>query len=201
VALYRSGGFELPAREGDLAVISAPIDFLGANYYLPLTVRALPPDAPDQDPSRFGLRAENVAPAGVKTTNMGWPIQPEGLTELLERLHHEYPNVPIYITENGAAFPDSVDAHGHVDDSQRIDYLRAHVGACNAAIRDGIDLKGYFVWSFLDNFEWAEGYSKRFGLVFVDYPTQRRTPKASFWWYRSLITGASLKRRSSGAVS
>jgi beta-glucosidase len=201
VALYRSGGFELPAREGDLAVISAPIDFLGVNYYLPLTVRALPPHAPDQDPSRFGLRAENVAPTGVKTTSMGWPIQPEGLTELLDRLHHEYPEVPIHITENGAAFPDRVDAHGHIGDSQRIDYLRAHVAACHAAIQDGIDLKGYFVWSFLDNFEWAEGYSKRFGLVFVDYPTQRRTPKASYGWYRSLITGASLKRRSSGAVS
>jgi beta-glucosidase len=187
VALYHSGGFELPVQAGDLGVISTSIDFLGVNYYSPQTVIAVPADEPESDPSRFGLRAATVVPPGVQTTEMGWPVQADGLTELLGRLKREYPQVPLYITENGAAFADRVDPHGHVEDSRRIDYLREHVRAAHRALQGGVDLRGYFVWSLLDNFEWAEGYSKRFGLVFVDYGTQRRTPKGSFWWYRSLI--------------
>jgi beta-glucosidase len=187
--LYRAGSMEPPVRDGDLRLISSPLDFLGVNYYSPQTVAARNLTAPAPDPSRFGLHADTVLPPGVETTEMGWPIQPQGLYDLLARLTREYTRLPLYITENGAAFGDRMDSRGQaeVGDRARIAYLRSHIEAAYRAIRDGVDLRGYFVWSLLDNFEWAEGYSKRFGLLFVDYPSQRRIPKSSYWWYRRVV--------------
>src|SRR5215203_5743904 len=118
---------------------------------------------------------------------MGWPVEPDGLTELLVRLHDEYTDVSIYITENGRAVYDYVDPEGEVKDEERIAYLDAHFRAAHEAMQQGVGLRGYLVWSLLDNFEWALGYSKRFGLIFVDYGTQRRIPKASARWYREVI--------------
>jgi beta-glucosidase len=187
LALYRAGSMELPVREGDIQLISSPLDFVGVNYYAPQTVVARKPGAPAPDPSRYGLQADTILPAGVKTTEMGWPIQPEGLSNLLMRLSREYTSLPLYITENGAAFADRINPRGHVEDATRIAYLRSHIEACHRALRNGVDLRGYFVWSLMDNFEWAEGYSKRFGLLFVDYTTQRRIPKSSYAWYRGVI--------------
>jgi beta-glucosidase len=118
---------------------------------------------------------------------MGWEVHPDGLREVLCRLHDEYEPPPIYVTENGAAYADVRTHDGRVHDVERIAYLEAYLGAVDAALEHGVDVRGYFVWSLLDNFEWAEGYSKRFGLVYVDYPTLERVPKDSFEWYRSTI--------------
>ncbi len=122
---------------------------------------------------------------------MGWEIDPAGLTELLLRLDRDYSLPPVYITENGAAFCDYVDPAGRVRDGDRIDYLDAHLDAVARAIEGGVDVRGYFCWSLLDNFEWGLGYGKRFGLVWVDYPTGRRVPKESFSWYRGVVTANS----------
>ena len=118
---------------------------------------------------------------------MAWEIDPEGLAELLRRLARDYSVPPMYITENGAAFGDYVDPDGQVLDDERIAYLDEHLGAVARVIEDGVDVRGYFCWSLLDNFEWAHGYGKRFGLVWVDYPTGRRVPKKSFTWYRDVV--------------
>ena len=118
---------------------------------------------------------------------MGWPIEAGALTRLLQRLNREYPQLPLVITENGCAYPDDVGADGRVHDSDRISYLRDHLAAVSSAIEAGIDVQGYYVWSLLDNFEWAWCYGKRFGIVYVDYETQRRTPKDSALWYRDVI--------------
>jgi beta-glucosidase len=120
---------------------------------------------------------------------MGWSIAAPTLTALLRRVRRDYPDTPLMITENGAAFEDSPDEAGRVRDDDRIAYLRDHLQAVSDAIADGVDVRGYFVWSLLDNFEWAHGYSKRFGIVRVDYPTGRRIPKASADWYRNFIAG------------
>jgi beta-glucosidase len=120
-------------------------------------------------------------------TDMGWPIRPDSLTDLLLRLHREFPQLPLTITENGAAFDDRLDADGQVRDGRRIDYLQAHLAAVHAAIAAGVDVRGYYLWSLLDNFEWAYGYGKRFGIVYVDYPDQRRVPKDSARWYADVI--------------
>lgn len=172
-------------QDGDLGLISAPVDFLGVNYYMRHTVR-------DDDGSGTGMsfpsvRARTVIPHAAGRTAMGWPIEPDGLTEILVRLKDEYTQAPIYITENGVAFHDYADPEGDVNDDERIEFLDTHFRAANEAIEQGVNLKGYFVWSLLDNFEWSEGYSKRFGIVHVDYPTQRRTPKKSYEWYRGVI--------------
>jgi beta-glucosidase len=117
---------------------------------------------------------------------MGWEIYPDGMIEVLRKVA-AYAKLPIYITENGAAFDDALSPEDQVDDQLRIDYLRAYIAAAHRAIAEGIDLRGYYVWSLLDNFEWAQGYSKRFGLIYTDYPTQRRIWKRSAHWYRELI--------------
>ncbi len=175
-------------REGDLERISQPLDFLGVNYYFRNTVVDGRRESDLTTAMRFAdLNAATVLPEGVGTTAMGWPVESDGLTELLVRLHREYARLPIYITENGAAFYDYVDPEGSVDDEERIAFLDAHFRAAHAAIEQGVDLRGYMVWSLLDNFEWAEGYSKRFGIVFVDYGTQRRIPKMSARWYTEVI--------------
>jgi len=164
--------------DGDLEVISTPLDRLGVNYYNPSGIGAPQPDA---------LMPFDAPPlAGFPTTGFDWPIAPDGLREVLVGLHERYPGKipPIWVTENGCAFPD-----GDGPDTDRIAYLDGHIRAVHAAMAAGVDVRGYFVWSLLDNFEWAEGYGQRFGLVRVDFDTQRRTPRASFDWYRDLIRG------------
>jgi beta-glucosidase len=118
---------------------------------------------------------------------MGWGVDATGLTEVLRRVHRDYGDVPLYVTENGAAYPDRVDANGNVRDPERTDYLATHIAACADAIDEGVPLRGYFVWSLLDNFEWSYGFCKRFGIVHVDYATQRRRIKDSGRWYADLI--------------
>jgi beta-glucosidase len=176
-------------HDGDLTTIAAPLDFLGVNYYFPSRVRAAP-YAQDEPALRTAddLGTEEVISPGEELTAMGWPVEPAGLTRLLEWLRDTYPKLPpIYITENGRACDDVVAPDGQVDDPDRVRYLDGHLRAVADAIDAGVDVRGYYCWSLMDNFEWAEGYSKRFGLVYVDYATQQRTPKASFSWFRSLI--------------
>ncbi|MDF3319388.1 GH1 family beta-glucosidase [Rhodococcus sp. C3V] len=177
----------------DLKIIGAPLDWYGINYYEPTMIAApvegqgtegvLEVDLPP------GLPFAPVAITGYPTTDFGWPIVPEGLGEILRTFHARFGDAlpPIYITESGCSFHDAPDAAGVVDDEARIDYHDAHLRALRSAMDDGVDVRGYFVWSLLDNFEWAAGYKERFGLVHVDFDTQKRTPKTSFEWYRALI--------------
>jgi beta-glucosidase len=166
-------------QPGDMDAIAAPIDFLGVNYYERRIVR-----------SKVVAETENmpreIFPSPDRT-DMGWEVYPMGLYDVLGRLYFDYHFPAFYVTENGAAYVDRVDADGKVDDVARIAYLKAHFGAASCALAAGIPLRGYFVWSLLDNFEWAYGYSKRFGLIYVDYPTQLRIPKSSATWYQRVI--------------
>jgi beta-glucosidase len=157
---------------GDLAAIAQPMDFLGVNYYSRMVVSAAEP--------------WNVAHSGRVLTDMGWEVYPEGLTDLLVGLQRDYAVPPLFVTENGAAFIDRVDGD-RVADGQRRDYIARHIEAVGAARQAGVEVKGYMVWSLLDNFEWASGHAKRFGIVHVDYATQRRTPKDSALWYREFL--------------
>ena len=159
-------------EEGDLELISRPIDWLGVNYYFPVRVTADGAELP---------------PRG-RTTAMGWEVNADAFHKLLLRLQRDYAGVPIYVTENGAAYVDPEPVDGVVEDPERVAYLRDHVAALERAVADGVDVRGYYVWSLLDNFEWEHGYDKRFGIVAVDYETQRRTPKRSALWYRDLVT-------------
>ena len=165
-------------RDGDLELIARPIDMLGVNYYFPAHVAAAPVAEP------LGLRS--ATPPGPLTA-MGWPVDPGGLTELLLRLRRDYGAVPISITENGAAFDDEQPRDGVVEDPARLAYLEGHLRAVADAVAAGVDVRRYLAWSLLDNFEWEHGYSKRFGIVRVDYDTQVRIPKRSGLWYRDLI--------------
>ena len=187
-------GFSV-VRDGDLEVISQPLDFLGVNYYFPGTImderrtaeaRVAGYGVPigEQFPD---LRVLSLETPGSDTTSMGWEVDASGLTELLVRIKQEYTDLPIYITENGGAFDDYVDPDGRVLDLDRISYLQEHVTAVRDAIDAGVNVRGYFVWSLLDNFEWAYGYSKRFGVVWVDFPTGNRLPKESFAWYARTV--------------
>ena len=166
-----------PVADGDLAVIAEPLDFVGVNNYSRALVRA--------DPST-GEPVEVRAPTGV-LTDMGWEVYPDGLYLVIMRLHGDYAVPKIYVTENGAAFPDVVTHDGRVHDPERQAYLEDYTAATARALVEGAPVAGYFVWSLLDTFEWSFGYSKRFGLVYVDYATLRRIPKDSFRWYRDLI--------------
>ncbi|MEU4640357.1 GH1 family beta-glucosidase [Micromonospora sp. NPDC023814] len=173
---------ETVVRDGDLAVVAAPIDVLGVNYYNPTGVRA-----PDEgSPLPFEL----VPLDGYARTAFDWPVAPDGLRELLGWLHRTYGDdlPPIQVTESGCAYDDVPDADGRVHDPERIAYLDGHLRAVRAAMDDGVDVTGYFVWSLLDNWEWAQGFTKRFGLVHVDFETQARTPKSSYAWFRDLIS-------------
>ncbi len=161
-------------EERDLAVVSTPVDFLGINYYTRSIVRAGKPDQ---------LMRAVAVPGPGPVTAMGWEIYPEGLYDLLSRLQADYRALPLYITENGAAFADTPDADGRIEDTDRMGYLRVHLQNALRFIEQGGPLRGYYIWSFLDNFEWAMGYSKRFGIVYVDYLSQQRRPKASAFWY------------------
>jgi beta-glucosidase len=166
---------------GDMARIARPIDWFGLNHYGPIFAKA--------DPNATWGFAWGSAPADAPRSEIGWPIYPEAFRDLLVELTRTY-RLPIYVTENGCGGQDKPDAQGRVDDPKRIAYLEAHVGAMHAAIEAGADVRGYFVWSLLDNFEWGSGYGARFGLVYVDYATQRRLPKTSFAWYRRLVRSA-----------
>ncbi|MFC8362281.1 GH1 family beta-glucosidase [Streptomyces griseorubiginosus] len=172
-------GVELPERAGDLETIAAPLDWLGLNYYMPATVA--------DDPTGPAPRVREVARPGVPRTGMDWEIDASGIETLLLRLTHEYGARKLYVTENGSAYPDVVRPDGTVDDPERQKYLIDHLAACASATRKGAPLAGYFAWSLLDNFEWAYGYDKRFGLVHVDYRTQKRTIKGTGHRYADVI--------------
>jgi beta-glucosidase len=172
-------GVELPEREGDLALMAAPLDWLGLNYYFPATVA--------DDPDGPAPHARQVRRPGVPRTGMDWEVDASGIEELLLRLTDDYGARRLYVTENGSAYPDVVRPDGTIDDPERQEYLVQHLAACASAARRGAPLAGYFAWSLLDNFEWAYGYAKRFGLVHVDYRTQARTIKGSGHRYAEII--------------
>ncbi|WP_199441958.1 GH1 family beta-glucosidase [Umezawaea beigongshangensis] len=176
-------GAVLPVRDGDLEIISTPLDVLGVNYYSSHVHAG--GDAPHED---------RIVESGLPVTAMGWDIVPQGFTDLLVRLSRDYPGLPMVITENGAAFEDSADADGFVDDVPRVEYIADHIRAVGSAVAAGADVRGYFAWSLMDNFEWAYGYDKRFGIVRVDYETQTRTPKRSALWYRDTIRASREER-------
>jgi beta-glucosidase len=182
-------------RPGDLEIIATPLNALGVNYYTPLVVEAgTPPPAQERAllayPACTGVR---LAEAPGPRTGQGWPVDASALVTLLGRIADEAPGLPLMITENGAAYPDLPGPDG-VADVERVDYLRDHLAAVHEAIAAGVDVRGYFLWSFLDNFEWAYGYGQRFGLVHVDYPSQARTLKDSAHWYREVIRGNGVPR-------
>ena len=168
-------------RPGDLATIRQPLDFYGVNYYNPMKVAAAAENA--------ALPFEILDLLGYETTDFGWPIVPDALREWLVMFRGRFRAAlpPIYITENGCSYDDEPDENGVVDDQRRIAYLDAHLRAIKRAIDSGVDVRGYYTWSLMDNFEWAEGYTQRFGLVHVDYETLKRTPKKSFQWYADMI--------------
>jgi beta-glucosidase len=165
--------FHPRVEQNDFEIIAQPLDFLGVNYYTRIWASAEQPPRP--------------APKILGETDMGWEIYPEGLTELLVRIHRDYKLPPVYITENGMANADEI-VNGQVMDTQRINYLSQHLDAIAQARQAGVDVQGFFYWSLLDNYEWDSGYAKRFGLVHVDYATQQRTPKESARWYRDFVT-------------
>ncbi|MCQ4084785.1 GH1 family beta-glucosidase [Streptomyces sp. RB6PN25] len=190
-------------HEPDLADIGQRVDFLGINYYSPTAVAAADSSRPSPDTAQPGAwpGCDNISfpPVPGQRTAMDWPVDSGGLHQLLLRLRDELPALPLIITENGAAYEDHCEPNGTVHDPERIAYLQAHLEAVHRACADGADVRGYFVWSLLDNFEWAHGYSKRFGLVHIDFASQRRTPKDSARWYANIIhTGTLARRRCTG---
>ena len=177
-AIYQAMHGAPAAEPGDMDLLKGnPIDFLGVNYYSRSVVAA--PEKPDR-------LYRSVKPRGTELTEMGWERYPDGLYDVLTRVHRDYGEPEMYVTENGAAFRDEL-REGRIEDDDRIDFLRSHFIQAHRALQEGVKLKGYFVWSLMDNFEWTHGYSKRFGLVHVDYKTQRRTLKQSARWYRDVI--------------
>ncbi|WP_049578223.1 GH1 family beta-glucosidase [Streptomyces sp. SBT349] len=184
VGALAARGITLPVEDGDLAAISTPLDVLGVNYYSSQQFSGTTEDGATTDEN--GLPVVRTVPFGRPVTAMDWEMVPEGLTKLLVRLHEEY-GLPLVITENGAAFDDVAEAGGAVHDADRTAYFADHLRAVGAAREAGADVRGYFAWSLFDNFEWAYGYDKRFGIVRVDYDTQRRTVKDSGAWYRDTI--------------
>jgi beta-glucosidase len=177
-------------RADDLPVISTPIDFIGVNYYSRQTYAA-PADGAFSTPGVVSASpgSENlqVVDTGAPTTAMGWEVHPDGLIDVVEMIHQRAPHLPVFITENGAAYDDVVAADGTVDDADRRRYYELHIDACRQAVEKGLRLKGYFAWSLLDNFEWSFGFSRRFGIVYVDYQTQQRTVKASGLWFKEFL--------------
>jgi beta-glucosidase len=175
---------------GDMETIGQPLDFLGVNYYSCIYLRAGDPEdlRRGEEPSRAGAPGVvEYRPEELPRTPMGWLVDPEGLYDVLMRLSKDAPGLPLFVTENGCAAEDYVNPDGEVNDVERVSYLHRHLDAAARAIRDGANLNGYYVWSLLDNFEWAWGYQKRFGIVFVDFGTQRRIPKASARFYAGVI--------------
>jgi beta-glucosidase len=178
-------GVRLPIRDGDLEAISTPFDWLGVNYYFSYRVSGV--DSAGRTVDDDGIPVELDVRIGRPVTAMDWEIVPDGLTELLVRLSRDYPGTPMVVTESGAAFHDVPDETGFVRDDDRTAYLASHIAAVAGARQAGADVRGYFVWSLMDNFEWSYGYNKRFGLIRVDYESQRRTLKHSAHWYRDTI--------------
>ncbi len=183
--------------DGDEKTINTELDVLGVNYYSRHVVRASNGAEPTSPRAVAWVGSADVESVGrgLPRTEMGWEIDEQGLYDVLTRVHREYGPIPLYVTENGAAFADEPGPDGTVDDGQRIDYLDGHFRAARRAIDDGVDLRGYFVWSMMDNFEWAWGYAKRFGLIHVDYATLQRTPKASARWYARVTRANGLPAR------
>ncbi len=168
----------LPIKEGDMAIIATPVDFIGINYYQEYAV------VYDEETPLH----HRPVPVWQRTTNQGWPIVPYGLNRILSYFKEVTGNIPLYVTENGCAGDDEL-TEGRVHDHFRCEYINEHLAACKRAIDEGVNLKGYFAWSLLDNFEWSWGYSRRFGIVYVDYDTQKRYPKDSAYMLRDIITG------------
>ncbi|MEU5687437.1 GH1 family beta-glucosidase [Streptomyces venezuelae] len=190
-------------REGDLAAAHQPLDALGLNYYTPSLVSAAPEGARSRRADGHGASDHSPWPGSDdvafhqtpgERTEMGWTIDATGLHELIMRYAREAPGLPLYVTENGAAYDDKPDPEGRVHDPERIAYLHQHLAAVRRAIADGADVRGYYLWSLLDNFEWSYGYGKRFGAVYVDYETQVRTPKSSAHWYAGVASAGELPR-------
>ena len=183
-------GADAPRTEpGDLAAIATAMDFLGVNYYSRSVVSAAAPF--------------DVHSSGLPITDMGWEVYPEGLTDLLLRLHRDYRLPPVFVTENGGAFKDELvteQGQARVHDHDRTDYIAKHIAAVGAALSQGVPMAGYMVWSLMDNFEWASGYEKRFGIVFVDYATQRRTLKDSARWYQRFLQQRQAEHATAAAV-
>jgi beta-glucosidase len=182
---FARAGATLPIVGDDAALIAAPIDWIGVNYYSPHIVTA------GADPRKMSPfipgDAVTVVNTTVDVTALGWPVRPRTFSALLRRLHRDYPGTPLYVHENGAAFHDAMLADGTIDDGDRCRYIARHIDVVRAVVREGVDVRGYFAWSLLDNYEWAEGYRMRFGIVHVDFATQRRTLKSSARWYSKLI--------------
>lgn len=174
---FKEKGVHVPIEEGDLEIINQPIDFLGINYYTGSV-------------SRFkegsGLLDHERIDVGYVKTDIGWNVYPEGFYKVLSYINERYGQIPIYITENGSCY-NNEPIDGKVDDQGRVDYLKLHLISLSRAIESGVNIKGYLTWSLLDNFEWSEGYSKRFGIVHVNYRTLERTKKESFYWYKQII--------------
>jgi beta-glucosidase len=188
-------------QSGDEDAIAAPVDLLGVNYYTPTLVAAWSGEGQRESADGHGSGTGTAWPGadGVEFlpqpgphTAMGWTIDADGLYELLLRVGREHPHVPVLVTENGAAFEDRVDREGMIDDEKRVRYLSEHLVAVARAIAAGVEVRGYFLWSLLDNFEWSYGYSKRFGIYRVDFATQERVPKASAGWYRGVLAANGL---------
>jgi beta-glucosidase len=178
-------GKDAPAvLDGDMEAIAVSTDFLGVNYYFPEVVR--------DDPAGGFLRTTVVLPEGRERTDFGWEVAPAGLTGLMARVARDYQPAAMYVTENGSCYDDHVNADGSIMDTGRRDYLVRHLAAVRAAQAQGVPVKGYFAWSLLDNFEWSEGYLRRFGITYVDFKTQQRTLKLSGQWYRDFLTAAPL---------
>ncbi len=184
--LGETSWFEEHAGPDDLSLISTPIDFMGINYYSRHTVRAGAPS--DQVSAYPGSEFVEFVDTGADRTQMGWEIHPDGLVDVVRASHRLAPELPIYITENGSAYEDVVGADGTVNDPERLKYLQQHIAACQEAIAEGLPLKGYFAWSLMDNFEWAWGFSRRFGLVHVNYDNLERTLKASGRWLTEFLS-------------
>jgi beta-glucosidase len=182
---FARAGAELPVIGDDARLIAAPIDWIGVNYYAPHIVAA------GSDGRRHSPFIPGDAVIQVGTTEdvtaLGWPVRPHSFAAMLRRLHRDYPEVPLYVHENGAAFHDAVSADGTVDDPDRRGYIARHIDVVRATVREGVAVRGYFAWSLMDNYEWAEGYRMRFGLMHVDFATQHRTLKSSARWYAKLI--------------
>jgi beta-glucosidase len=174
---FKKKGVELKIEDGDMETIHQPIDFLGINYYTGHLARYK---------ENEGLLDWELVEMGYERTDIGWPVYPEGFYNVLTHITERYGQVPIYITENGSCYNDEPE-NGRVKDDRRIKYLKQHLTALSQSIESGVNIKGYLTWSLLDNFEWAEGYSKRFGIVFVDYITLQRTKKDSFYWFKKTI--------------
>ena len=168
-------------QAGDLEQIAVPTDFLGINYYSRAIIRS------NEIPESDNVPREIHEPPDEERTEMGWEVYPEGIHDLMVRVHRDYSPPSIYITENGAAFPDQVDGRGEVTDEKRVSYFKTHLAQLHRSIKAGVPLDGYFAWSFMDNFEWAFGYTKRFGIVRVDYDTQLRTVKKSGHWLKEVF--------------